>query len=415
MSVRKRKWKTSKGETREAWVVDYIDNKKIQRIRTFDKKSEAKAWETSMRTEVRDGTHTPFSQSSTVQDAAGKWLKTVRAAGLEKSTIEEYERHVHMHINPSLGPVKLTVLNPPLIRDFEDKLRNGTAPCGEDGTKVRSAAMTKRIIGSLGALLADAVERGALARNVVRELRAGRKRGKERRAERRQKGKLKVGVDIPTPVEVKAFLEAAEGRWRPFMMTAVFTGLRASELRGLRWEDIDLKTAELHVRQRADRYQEIGKPKSESGERTVPLPPPLVAELRLWKVACRKSKLNLAFPNADGGIQWHTNIIQDGLIPTMIAAGVSVIAKGKDGKILLDDDGDPVRKAKYTGLHALRHFYASWSINRRVDGGLELPAKVVQERLGHSSITVTLDTYGHLFPRGDDGAELAAAATALLS
>jgi integrase len=71
-------------------------------------------------------------------------------------------------------------------------------------------------------------------------------------------------------------------------------------------------------------------------------------------------------------------------------------------------------QAKYTGLHALRHFYASWCINRKVDGGLELPAKVVQERLGHSSITVTLDTYGHLFPRGDDQAELAAAEKALL-
>jgi integrase len=60
-------------------------------------------------------------------------------------------------------------------------------------------------------------------------------------------------------------------------------------------------------------------------------------------------------------------------------------------------------------MHALRHFYASWCINRKVDGGLELPAKVVQERLGHSSITMTLDTYGHLFPRGDDADELAAA------
>ena len=59
---------------------------------------------------------------------------------------------------------------------------------------------------------------------------------------------------------------------------------------------------------------------------------------------------------------------------------------------------------KYTGLHSLRHFYASWCINRRVDGGLELPLKVVQARLGHASIQMTADTYGHLFPRGDDGA-----------
>jgi integrase len=56
----------------------------------------------------------------------------------------------------------------------------------------------------------------------------------------------------------------------------------------------------------------------------------------------------------------------------------------------------------------MRHFYASWCINRAADGGLELPPKVVQERIGHATIGMTMDTYGHLFPRGDDRAELAA-------
>jgi len=59
-------------------------------------------------------------------------------------------------------------------------------------------------------------------------------------------------------------------------------------------------------------------------------------------------------------------------------------------------------------------FYASWCINRKVDGGLELPLKVVQARLGHAAIQMTADTYGHLFPRSDDGAELAMAEKALL-
>jgi len=65
-------------------------------------------------------------------------------------------------------------------------------------------------------------------------------------------------------------------------------------------------------------------------------------------------------------------------------------------------------------MHALRHFYASWCINRREDGGLGLPAKNVQTRLGHASITITLDTYGHLFPTVDAG-ELDDAANALLA
>jgi integrase len=70
-------------------------------------------------------------------------------------------------------------------------------------------------------------------------------------------------------------------------------------------------------------------------------------------------------------------------------------------------------KPKYA-LHAFRHFFASWCINRKADGGRELPAKSVQRLLGHSSIVMTLDTYGHLFPSGDDRAELAAASRTLL-
>jgi integrase len=66
-------------------------------------------------------------------------------------------------------------------------------------------------------------------------------------------------------------------------------------------------------------------------------------------------------------------------------------------------------------MHALRHFYASWCINRREDGGLALPPKVIQERLGHSSIVMTMDVYGHLFPRGDDADEMAEAERSLLA
>ena len=71
-----------------------------------------------------------------------------------------------------------------------------------------------------------------------------------------------------------------------------------------------------------------------------------------------------------------------------------------------------VDEPKY-GWHSLRHFYASWCINRRIDGGLELPLKTVQDRLGHSSIKQTADTYGHLFQSLDDGSELALAERAL--
>ena len=71
----------------------------------------------------------------------------------------------------------------------------------------------------------------------------------------RDKRVLEVGRDIPTPNEIKRMIAAAKGGKRhALLLVAALSGLRASELRGLRWKDVDLKAGELHVRQRADRY-----------------------------------------------------------------------------------------------------------------------------------------------------------------
>jgi integrase len=414
MSVRKRTWTTRKGTSKEAWVVDYVDQAGKRHLKTFERKKEADAYHAHVNVEVSRGEHTPPSHSITVAEAARLWIASGERVGLEQSTLAQYRQHADLHIIPYLGLFKLAQLNTPLIRDFEDKLSGGVPAPGHSVGVPRSAAMTRKILVSLGSVLADAQERGKVSRNVVRDLRSRRKRGKERRAERRQRRKLQVGVDIPSPEEIRAILAALKDRWRPVLLTAIFTGLRASELRGLRWGDIDFKRGELHVRQRADRYKSIGAPKSESGQRTVPLPPIVLNALREWKITCPKGELDLAFPSESGQIEHHKNIVSRGLIPVQLAARVAECAEDEHGKPLLDERGNPVMRAKY-GLHSLRHFYASWCINRRLDGGLELPPKLVQERLGHSSIMMTMDVYGHLFPRGDDLAELAAAERTLLA
>jgi len=383
MSVRKRRWITRKGESKEAWIVDYTDQLGVRHIKTFDRKKDAEAHAATIHVDIRAGVHT--SSKATVAGAGKHWIESCKAHGLEASTVESYQQHLDDHIVPYLGTVKLSQLTVPVVRNFMDRLR-------ADG---RSSAMVKRVVGDLGSLLADAQERGEVAQNVVRSL---SKRRKRREAERRQKGKLKVGIDIPTPAEIKKIVSHLQGRWRPLLLTAIFAGLRASEIRGLRWQDVDLKRGELHVRQRADKFKTIGKPKTAASERAVPMPPILVNALREWKLACPRGEHGLVFPTGTGEIEYHSNIVTRGLAPVQEAAGVVTKAG----------------KAKYTGLHALRHFYASWCINRREDGGLGLPLKVVQHRLGHSSIQMTADVYGHLFPSEDDGSELAAAEKALL-
>ena len=116
--------------------------------------------------------------------------------------------------------------------------------------------MAKRVLGSLGTMLANSQERGLVATNVMRSMKRDRKRGKDWQAERRTK-------------EIKAIIAKLSDPWRPVFVTA-FTGLRASELRELKWKDVDLKQDKLHGKQRTDRYLKIGEPKSEAGNARSP-------------------------------------------------------------------------------------------------------------------------------------------------
>jgi integrase len=368
-------------------------------IKTFGRKKEADAYHATAAVEVRQGMHTADSVSITVTEAGERGLAACDAGGVGRSTAEEYRRHLRLHITPHIGAVKLSRLTAPMVSDYRMKLRE----------RDLSPAMVKKVLTSLSSIVADAQEAGLVAQNVVRSV-TGRKK---KRTKAEQKRKLRIGVDIPLLVEIKSMAEASAGRWRTFMMFAVSTGLRSSELRGLQWDDIDLRKGEVHVHHRADKYGTIDVSKSAAGERVIPLLPGVVKALREWRVECPKGPRGLAFPDDDGGVESHWTMLGKGLHAAQLAGGICSIVKDAAGKIVLDPNGNPIPEVKYTGLHALRHFFASWCINRRVNGGLELPAKVVQERLGHSSITLTMDTYGYLFPRNDDEQEMAAAERSL--
>jgi integrase len=398
MSVRKREWGPP-GQRKSAWIATITDAAGKRRQETFKHKKEADKWEDEASIQVRAGTHVADSASATVAKAGEFWIAATEEAGRERGTLAQYRQHLDIHIKPFIGNVRLSRLTAPAVREFATNLR-------KEG---RSPDMVKRVVSSLGALLGDALDRGLVAQNVAR----GRRRGNGRQAELRHKEPLAIGVDIPKPEEIRAIIAAAKGRWRPLLVTAIFTGLRSSELRGLAWPAVDLDQKKLHVRQRADRYNLIGPPKSVASRRTLPLSPFAVETLREWRRDCPKGDLNLVFPTGPGNIESRANIIARGLIPTVIAAGLTVPALGKDGQPRRDKNGQPILTAKYTGLHALRHFYASLLINRKVVGGLELPLKTVQQRMGHSKLQMTMDTYGHLFPSGDVTEEMDAMDRAL--
>lgn len=362
------------------WQAGYVDGAGNRRFKLFGRKSDAEKWLTDIRHDVSRGVHTPGSVSPTVREAGELWLKRCREKSLEAMTVKGYVEHCELHIFPFIGAKKLSDLTVPACNAFADQLRDAG----------RSAEMIKRVIRSLGAIFKEARRRGLS--NVAPT--DGLELDLPERDDPRPV--------IPTKAELQAIIKAAtarDGRWRTLVLVAIFCGLRASELRGLRWADVDFDARQISVSQRADASNTIGRLKSKAAYRSIKLSPLALNALREWKLLCPKRAtgekdtsgepvkvLDLVFPNGVGRVESYANLIDRGFGPIQIEAGVSVQREA------VDEAGEPmlVAVAKY-GLHALRHACASlW-----IESGYN--PKQIQRLMGHSSIKVTFDVYGHLF------------------
>jgi integrase len=174
------------------------------------------------------------------------------------------------------------------------------------------------------------------------------------------------------------------------IVTAILSGLRASELRGLKWSNVNFKQKQIEVRQRADRFNQIGNLKSRAALREVPMGPVLIRTLQEWKLAMphkMKGPEGLVFPNNVGKVETLPTMHNRILLPLQSAAGIARPAGQKGPKY---------------GMHSLRHAAASLWIDANKN------IKEVQRLMGHSTIAMTLDVYSHLFPTDetDSGAKL---------
>ena len=338
-SVRKRILPS--GELR--WLLDYKDQAGQRRAKQFRTKSEAVAFETKVRSEIASGVHVADLQASTVRQAADLWLQRARLEGLEASTIRQYRQHVEHHIEPLIGSLKLTRLTTPVVEEFRDKL-----------LETRSRALSRAILASLKAILVDALRRGLVGQNAAANTKI------------KDANREKEKVEIPTKDEIRGILNKSaelwpltrqltwrghEDRvvaqpWRPMILTAIFTGLRLSELRGLPWEHVDFSEGVIRVRQRADFQNKMGPPKSEAGARDVPMAPILLNTLRTWKIACPLSPQKLVFPTKTGGVISTSNTHRQCWRPLLKELGLVDVS--------VDDTGEEVEETRYT-FHCLRH------------------------------------------------------------
>ncbi|TDI94732.1 MAG: site-specific integrase [Caldithrix sp.] len=190
-----------------------------------------------------------------------------------------------------------------------------------------------------------------------------------------KKHSQKKRADIPPLEDVRGLLEYAPvNLWRPILFVAAMCGLRAGEIRALQWSNIDVERGIISVTRSADIYSQVYPPKSEAGTRDIPVPRIVLKELKLWKMASKPNKENLVFPNTVGNLMAPSSIHQNFWKKALRDLG------------LVTEDG----KGKFR-FHDLRHVAASLYIK---SGAQPKKLSVI---MGHSSIKITFDLYGHLW------------------
>ncbi len=177
----------------------------------------------------------------------------------------------------------------------------------------------------------------------------------------------KSEVELLQPEELEMLIEHSEHPYKLAFLTAFLTGMQAGELWGLQWRDIYWNGRQIHVRRSLWNHH-FQKPKTKNSIRRIDTTEKLVKELRLWKLACPVSEHDLMFPSPEGKATMHNNAMKRYFYPALRRSGLRQVS-----------------------FHSLRHSNASL----RMMSGQNI--KYIQSQLGHSSINMTLDVYGHLF------------------
>jgi len=305
-----------------------------------------------------------------------KWLTTYKKGQIKPITYEGYEKLIRVHIQPSLGKIPMAKLQANILQSFyNEKLEHGRA----DGKGALSTRMVRYFHAIIRQALAQAVKEGILNRNVADATSPPVIKNKQ--------------MQPLSEDELLSFLEAAKNeRLFAAYLLAATTGLRRGELLGLCWDCVDLEGGAIAVKRQLIPLkcgvvlQEDTK--SKSGRRNIALTDDAIRELKAHKRRQAQEKLamgeayqnlNLCFCKEDGTYLRPENFVK-GFQKRLTEAGLPEVR-----------------------LHDLRHGHATLLLQRGI------PAKMVQERLGHSSITITLDLYSHVTP------EMAKAAAASLN
>ncbi len=280
-----------------------------------------------------------------------RWLDDAVRPSVRVSVHRRYEEIVRLRIVPRIGGIALSRLTPMHVQSLLTSLER-------EGVSSRGRQMT---YDRLHCALKQAVQWGLVPRNVCDAV-------TRPRAQR-------PTMRVLTPEQVSALLTAARmDRFYALYVLAVTTGLRQGELLGLQWADIDFDHAVLRVRNTLHEmagHLWLDEPKTARGRRTVDLPACAVLALREHRarMLVKRDVQEFVFCDTQGGPVRKSNLVRRSFLPLLKRAGLPRIR-----------------------FHDLRHTAATLLLLEGVH------PKVVQERLGHSQISITLDIYSHVLP-----------------
>jgi len=294
---------------------------------------------------------------TTLAEYLMRWLADYVKPNLSPRTTEGYEHIVTHYIIPSLGSHVLTRLKPEHLQQFYSIEMN----TGLSAQTVRHHHMV------IHKALDNAVEWGIVIRNVADAVRPP----KAQRTE----------MHTWDEHELEQFLGAAESTpYYGLFYLALFTGMRRSELLALRWQDIDFIYSQISVSRGLHVLKGhkivFSPPKTASGRRTVALSPSASLILSEYREKREAENLLLGKPINDGDLVFNT--LGNPLLPNTITHAWQKLIKRTGLRAIR--------------LHDARHTHASLMLKQGIH------PKIVQERLGHSSIQITLDTYSHVTP-----------------
>jgi integrase len=281
-----------------------------------------------------------------------QWAMTVKAK-VQPNTWVPYDRHVRLHLVPRIGYLLLSKLSPVHLQQLYEKMT-------EDGV---SAALQRKIGTTLGTALRAAIPLKLISSNPVPEIRKPKAPDPE--------------LQVYTAEQVSQFLRAAKkDRLYALYVLALDSGMRQGELFALDWPDVDFKAGSVHVQrslEEIDGILRIKEVKTKKGRRRIELSQVTLNALNEHRqrmlIEGHDVKAGPVFVATEGGRLRKSHVVQRSYEPIIEAAGLPRIA-----------------------FKELRHTCATLLLLADVN------PKIVSERLGHSKIQITLDTYSHVLP-----------------